>query len=108
MGEPNEYKQTMFDRHGPEAVQRVRAFGFMLMVFGLVTGTLISRVGFQWWVLPAGIMSGVAGGGFGYWLGEAAGATYKHLMVNGSTTPYVEQYSYQQALVMQGKLDEAL
>src|SRR5258708_32784082 len=30
------------------------------------------------------------------------------LIASGHTTPYVEQYSYQQALVMQGRLDEAL
>jgi tetratricopeptide (TPR) repeat protein len=29
-------------------------------------------------------------------------------MIDGSSTPYTEQYSEQQALVMQGKLDEAL
>ena len=29
-------------------------------------------------------------------------------MVGGSSTPYVEQYSQQQALVMQGRVDEAL
>ena len=29
-------------------------------------------------------------------------------MVDGASTPYVEQYSYQQALVMQGRVDDAL
>lgn len=38
-----------------------------------------------------------------------AGAKAWHaVMVSGNSTPYTEQYSYQQALVMQGRLDEAL
>jgi hypothetical protein len=108
MTEPKEYKVTFFDRHGPEGLQHIKALGYGMMVFGLVFGTLISRLGFHWWIPFVALAAGIVVGGMGFWLGEAAGATYKHLMVNGSSTPYVEQYSYQQALVMQGKLDEAL
>jgi hypothetical protein len=39
---------------------------------------------------------------------NGAGWTFKRLMVDGASTPYVEQYSYQQSLVMQGRVDEAL
>jgi tetratricopeptide (TPR) repeat protein len=102
------YKKTLFDRHGPGAVQHLRAFGYGLMVFGLVTGTLLSRVGWQWWVLPVGVIAGAAVGGMGFVLGELAGGTWKHFVVDGASTPYKEQYSYQQALVMRGQLDEAL
>lgn len=45
---------------------------------------------------------------FSMWLSNSAGSAYEHLMVTGSSTPYTEQYSYQQALVMQGRQDDAL
>jgi tetratricopeptide (TPR) repeat protein len=102
------YKPTLFDRHGPVAAQFLRAWGYGLTVFGLVTGVLIIRVGFVWWVFPAAIISGALVGGMGWLIGEAAGGAWKRVAVDGSSTPYKEQYSYQQALVMQGKLDEAL
>jgi tetratricopeptide (TPR) repeat protein len=108
MTEPDEYKRTFLDRHGPEGLQHIRAFGFGLMVFGLTFGVIIAKIGFHWWVLPVAVFAGVFGGAGGFLVGELAGGTYKHMMVNGSSTPYVEQYSYQQSLVMAGKLDEAL
>jgi hypothetical protein len=102
------YKPTLFDRHGPAAAQVVRAWGYGLMVFGLVTGVLLSQVGFQWWVPIAGIVSGAVAGGAGWAIGEIAGVAWKRMAVDGASTPYNEQYSYQQALVMRGLLDEAL
>src|SRR5580765_7385511 len=102
------YKPTLFDRHGPAAVQVVRAWGYGVMVFGLVTGALLSQVGFQWWVPVAGVLSGVVAGGAGWAIGELAGGVWKRLSVDGASTPYTEQYSYQQSLVMRGQLDEAL
>ncbi len=108
MSEQDDYKPTMFDRHGPEAMQRVFAFAYGLMTAGLVIGVLLTQVHFRWWLLPVGAMAGALVGMSGFLLGEGAGGTYKTLMVNGSSTPYVEQYSYQQSLVMAGKLDEAL
>ncbi len=44
----------------------------------------------------------------GYRFGSAVGDGWKTIAVDGSSTPYREQFSYQQALVMQGRLDEAL
>jgi tetratricopeptide (TPR) repeat protein len=102
------YKPTLFDRLGPDAVHYIRAGGLGFMVFGLTTGALLMRAGFQWWVVPAGIIAGTVAGSFGWFLAAAAGGTWKHFMVDGSSTPYEEQYSREQALVMQGKADEAL
>ena len=71
-----------------------------------------ARRGFPWFailgLLLLPVVLGAAVCGVAFFLSAAAGATYKHLMVSGSTTPYKEQYSYQQALVMQGRLDDAL
>jgi hypothetical protein len=107
MSEPT-YKPTLFDRHGPAAGEMLRAFAYGLMVFGLVAGVLISRVGFHWWTLPVAVAAGAATGGLGWILGEVVGNTWKLFAVDGSSTPYKEQYSYQQALVMQGRVDDAL
>lgn len=102
------YKQTFLDRHGPDGVRHLRGLGYGLTVFGSVTGTLLSHVGFRWWVLPAGLASGAFVGSSGWWIGELVGAAWKRFMVDGTSTPYVDQYSYQQALVMRGETDEAL
>lgn len=108
MHEPTEYKPTFFDRHGPDAGHMIRAWGYGLMVFGLVSSVVTSQLGFSFVGVIAGITAGVVAGGIGAWLGEAAGSTYKRFMVDGISTPYVEQYSYQQALVMQGRIEDAL
>ena len=107
MSEPT-YKPTLFDRHGPAAAEIVRAFGWGLMVFGFVAGTLISQTGFHWWTFPIAGAAGIAAGGAGWMIGEMAGSAWKRITVDGASTPYKEQYSYQQALVMQGRVDDAL
>ncbi|MFI5227999.1 MAG: tetratricopeptide repeat protein [Gemmatimonadales bacterium] len=52
--------------------------------------------------------STAAVGWLGFQFSAAIGNTWRHLAVDGASTPYKEQYSYQQALVMQGRLDDAL
>lgn len=107
MPEPT-YKPTLFDRHGPAAGEMLRAFGYGLMVFGLVAGVLISRTGFHWWTFPIAVAAGIGAGGAGWMLGEMVGGAWKRIAVDGASTPYKEQYSYQQALVMQGRVDDAI
>jgi tetratricopeptide (TPR) repeat protein len=53
---------------------------------------------------------GAAGGtaGVALLMGRVAGDGWTAMTLSGASTPYEEQYSYQQALVMQGKVDEAL
>lgn len=108
MSERDDYKPTMFDRHGPEAALYIYAVAYGAIAFGLVAGVLLVKTGFHWWTFPIAIASGLLGGGGGLMFANMGGDAYKALMVNGSSTPYVEQYSYQQSLVMAGKLDEAL
>lgn len=109
MGEPKEYKPTLFDRHGAAAADYVRAYAYGLMVFGLVfgIGTAASRE-LSFIMLFAAIIAGLGVTWAALAISGAVGWTWKRMMVDGASTPYVEQYSYQQALVMQGKLDEAL
>src|SRR5581483_3585195 len=108
MTDPKPYKPTLFDRHGPDAVNHIRAFAYGLMVFGVVVGGIGMQIGYHWWVFLAGIVAGGLVGGIGFFMSATAGAAWSHLFVKGSSTPYVEQYSYQQALVMRGQIDEAL
>ncbi len=103
-----EYQRTLFDRHGPAASDFLRTAGYGVMVFGLTFGVLVLETGFSWSNVGVSVLAGALAGGMSLFLAHASESAWKHLMMNGTSTPYTEQYSYQQALVMQGKLDEAL
>jgi tetratricopeptide (TPR) repeat protein len=109
MPEPKEYKLTLFDRHGAAAADYVRGYAFGLMVFGLVFGIATAATKqLSWIIFFAAIICGMVVTWFALGISGAVGWTWKRFMMDGASTPYIEQYSYQQALVMQGKLDEAL
>ena len=103
-----EYKPTLLDRHGPAGMDRIRALSYGAMVFGLTFGALALETGFSVWtfVCPPIVAAVTAGLAFG--LGKAAGDGWQHVAMSGASTPYEEQFSYQQSLVMQGKVNEAL
>lgn len=114
---PETYKPTMFDRHGPDAGIRLRAYAYGLMVFGIALVALMFTIGsgvsrFSWWQILGALLLPLVLGAMVAWvaksLSNAAGASFHHVIAGGDSTPYKEQYSYQQALVMQGRLDEAL
>jgi tetratricopeptide (TPR) repeat protein len=113
--EPADYAPTYFDRHGPDAGGHLKALAYGLMVFGITitAGSLLlvqSKVTLTaiLILLATAFVCGGAVTALSMAISNAAGDAYKHLMVNGSSTPYKEQYSYQQALVMAGQLDDAL
>ena len=108
MAEPREYKLTLFDRHGPVALDYLRAWAFGLLVFGLVVGVLATQRALTVRTLLGALAAGAAAGGGGFLLGHLVGTGWKAVAVDGGSTPYQEQYSYQQALVMRGQIDEAL
>jgi hypothetical protein len=117
MPERSSYKTTLFDRLGPDAGHSVRS-----MIYGLVLGPVffllllgvgsihLHLAGWHNWLfaLVGGVVIGVAVAKVPVMIGDSAGKGATMLVAGGNTTPYTEQYSYQQALVMQGKLDEAL
>lgn len=103
-----QYQPTLFDRRGPEAATLLQALGLGLMVFGVTTGALMSQIGFHWWELPVGLGAGAVCGSVGWVIGEAVGNGWKQVAVNGSSTPYERQFSYEQSLVMRGRVDDAL
>jgi tetratricopeptide (TPR) repeat protein len=88
----------------------------MVLIFGLTVvlfGVLASQLALHGLTAVALILVGASGSTAAVgWLGlRAAGAvenTWRRFAVDGTSTPYKEQFSYQQALVMQGRLDDAL
>jgi len=108
MSERGEYKPTLMDRHGPSGADFIRTLPYCVISFGLVFGAVTFFRGVTVVTVLVSLAAGVGTGWFAVSLSHGAGAAYKHLMVDGASTPYVEQYSYQQALVMKGQVDEAL
>jgi hypothetical protein len=104
-----EYKPTLFDRRGPDARDLIRAWVFGIMAFGITLGLVTAaRQRFELVNVLIAVVAGALTRFFTERLGDAAGRAFQRFTMGGSTTPYVEQYSYQQALVMQGRLDDAL
>jgi hypothetical protein len=102
------YTPTFFDRHGPDGGLYLRAVGGSALVLGVSMAglalfgllSLVAAVVCLAMALLVGVVPIV--------LANSAGWTFKRVMVEGTSTPYVEQYSYQQALVMQGRVGDAL
>lgn len=116
MAERAPYKQTLFDREGPDAAFRIRATTYGIMAGGVSLPILYAMgvmlelprrphialviigpfvIGFTVRYSLMRILSGAEAG-------------VHAVLAGGSSTPYTEQNSYQQALVMQGRLAEAL
>ena len=115
--EPTDYKATLFDRHGAAAADILRVWGYGLMVFGITMGAISLEMTaggatptlWQWLeALGVSAMFGAVTGCAGLLISRGVGKGWKHVMVDGSTTPYEEQYSHEQSLVMRGQLDDAL
>ena len=110
------YKTTLFDRHGPDAGIYLKAYAYAAGPTGLSVPVFIAvsqLYGLSGWRFAALMILGPAV----LYLGSvklalrllAGSAKVVEIMVaGGSSTPYTEQYSYQQTLVMQGRLEEAL
>ena len=103
-----EYKSTWFDKHGADGALALRTLPYAVIGFVFAFGSILAVSGFHWWTLPVGIIAGLGVGYLPILLGHGAGRTYQHFMMDGSSTPYAEQYSYQQSLVMRGEIDAAL
>ena len=110
------YKRTLFDREGPDAGLQIKINSYGIMAGGVA--------------LPIAAAFAVKGGIRGAWfialmigVPIAVGFLVRFMMwrilfgsekvvrvmlEGGASTPYTEQYSYQQTLVMKGRLNEAL
>lgn len=111
------YKLTFFDRHGPSGQHVLIATGHAIFAGGLsalmflVLGS--QMLGLDGWrlllfTLGSTLTLAVAAALFGLRLGHMAGKGAELVYMGGATTPYEEQFSQMQALVMQEKYGEAL
>jgi hypothetical protein len=110
------YKTTLFDREGPDAGIRIKAYVYAAAAGGLSVPVFIALSSL--WKLPpvatiALILLGppvltIVVARVALHTMTATGQAVQVVLEGGSSTPYTEQYSYQQTLVMQGRLGEAL
>ena len=107
--EPAPYRTTLFDRKGAAAADDVRALAYGLLVFGtIISAWLLISHGLSLGILLVAAVAGALSAGIGLMLGAGAGAGFHRVMMSGSSTPYEEQFSYQESLVMRGLVDDAL
>lgn len=95
------YKITFLDRHGPDGALRIRAFAYAMMCFGLSVGACLLRGAPLLFTLLFSLTLSLVAFFGSLAIGNAAGATMRRFTEGGSTTPYEEQFSQEQALVMQ-------
>jgi hypothetical protein len=103
-----EYKVTLFDRHGPAALDRVRVVAYAAMVFGLTFGVLALRTGLSIWTFVWSLAASVLAGGAVHLLVTAVGDGATALTTGGHGWSSEGDFSHQASLVMQGRVDEAL
>jgi hypothetical protein len=111
------YKRTFFDKHGADGGIVVQAIGQALLPAGLsavmflVLGSQMLGLG-GWrlllFTLGGSLTLGAIAVTFALKLGKTAGAGATLVYMGGETTPYEEQFSEEQALVMQSRFQEAL
>jgi len=89
-------------------MDQVRALSYGAMVFGLTFGALALQIGISFWTFAWSLIAAVATAGLATLLATATGSGWQKVAMSGASTPYEEQFSYQQSLVMQGKVVEAL
>lgn len=102
------YKPTFLDRNGPEGALRIRAAAYAFSVAGIILSVCIARGAplivtlLLALTLPPFAFAGTL------WLSSGAGRVMRHMMEGGSSTPYEDQFSREQALVMQRNYAAAL
>jgi hypothetical protein len=105
--EITEYKPTFFDRHGADAKVYLQSAVYGLVAFVLTLGVTAVH-GITWKTFVGSIGAGILTAGLGPLLGYLASRGASHVVFGGSSTPYVQQYSYQDSLIHRGRLAEAL
>lgn len=110
------YRRTFFDRHGPDGAVALRSLAYapqilgMLAIFfallsaklhtSLLVKVLFVAVGAS--VATAGVLGAIL------YLGRATGDAVRVATAGGASTPYEVKFSREEALVMQGRVAEAL
>ncbi len=104
------YKVTLLDKYGPAAMHYITAFKYGAVVFAL-TAVMFFALGSE--MLGLGFLASIAftlvGATtlssasmlIGLKMGDTAGAGAQHIYMGGSSTPYEDNFSQEDALVMQ-------
>lgn len=108
----------MFDRHGPDAGLRLKAGGYAVITFGLMAvmwyTVAVHKFGLQGWrvisfTLVAASLSALLTYRMGLASAAGAGGIARYVtMPSGASTPYEEQFSYQESLAARGDVAGAL
>lgn len=113
----NAYRPTWLDRAGPDGGLALRAIGYGFLVAAIIVlAVVIIALRGGGINLPTLLITLVAAAGAGALtaysgtgLGSAAGQLVKRVTLpSGSSTPYEEQYSYQESLAARGDVSGAL
>jgi hypothetical protein len=116
MADRPSYKLTLFDREGPDAGLRIQAF-FRAMAAGGISFPMWLALGALWGLPPLARIAFTIGASLATWylvfkltmkMMDTTGQAVRVVMEGGSSTPYTEQHSFEQSLVMRGRLPEAL
>jgi hypothetical protein len=106
---PSSYKSTFLDREGPAGVVRIQAAKYGVVAFGagaMMAGVLgsqtlgLSGASLILFTLVGALTLSTTAVFVGLRLGDAAGAVASRVYNGGDSTPYEEQFSQEQALVM--------
>jgi hypothetical protein len=110
------YKTTLFDREGPDAGITVKAYTYAAMAGG-ISFPLFIALGVFWNLTPVEFIAlmllgppllAIAVAKLALRAMQGVEVAGHAILAGTNSTPYIEQYSYQQTLVMQGRLGEAL
>jgi tetratricopeptide (TPR) repeat protein len=116
MAERRSYKTTLFDREGPDAGIRIKAYSYAAIAGGASIPMFVG-LGVLWGLPPAKFIAliligppflTIIVGKLSLRALDGVEDAGHAVLAGTNSTPYTEQYSYQQALVMQGRLDDAL
>ena len=116
MAERRSYKTTLFDREGPDAGIRIKAYSYAAIAGGASIPMFAGLAVLWGFSFPKLIAMAVLGpivmcilvGKISLRALDGVEVAGHAVLAGRNSTPYTEQYSYQQTLVMQGRLDDAL
>ena len=108
MKAPPRYKASYLDRHGPDGLLRIRAAAYAASVLGVIVSVCIVRGAPLHVTLVLSLTLPPLALWGSLWLSKGAGKAMRYVAEGGSSTPYQEQYSREQALVMRRDYNGAL
>jgi len=116
MADRPSYQKTLFDREGPDAAIKLKAYYYSIIAGGVSIPMFIlfgsffhlSKTGAIALAVLGPIVMTLAVAKISIRAMDNVQDGVNKILTGGASTPYTEQNSYQQALVVQGRLDEAL